>query len=177
VRAADVLRVVELFERALIDVWLDGGWGVDALLGEETRPHRDLDVIVRASDAGRVGEVLASAGFREQSRASERNFVLADARGCEIDVHAIEFDARGFGVFRLPDGRRWPFPSAAFLGLGLVAGRRVRCLSAEAQVQCHGQGYAPTEKDLCDMERLQARFGVVLPLSLCRQEQRTPGGA
>jgi len=177
VRAEDVLRVVELFARASIDVWLDGGWGVDALLGEETRAHRDLDVIVRVGDAGRVREALATAGFREKSRASERNFVLADARGCEVDVHAVEFDARGFGVFCLPDGRRWPFPSSAFLGQGSVAGRRVRCLSPEAQVQCHGQGYAPTEKDLCDMERLQARFGVVLPLILCRQQAPERSGA
>jgi len=177
VRAEDVLRVVELFARASIDVWLDGGWGVDALLGEETRAHRDLDVIVRAGDEKRVREALASAGFREKLRASERNFVLADARGCEVDVHAVEFDGRGFGVFRLPDGRRWPFPSAAFLGQGWVAGRRVRCLSPDAQVQCHGQGYAPTEKDLADMERLQARFGVVLPLSLCRQRAPERSGA
>jgi hypothetical protein len=36
-------------------------------------------------------------------------------------------------------------------------------------VQCHGQGYAPKEKELRDMERLEQRFGVVLLLPLCRQ--------
>jgi len=45
----------------------------------------------------------------------------------------------------------------------------VLCLSPDAQVQCHGQGYAPTETDLRDMALLQERFGVVLPLSLCRR--------
>jgi hypothetical protein len=45
----------------------------------------------------------------------------------------------------------------------------VRCLSADAQVQCHAQGYKPTEKDLHDMERLQECFGVALPVNLCRQ--------
>ena len=97
--------------------------------------------------------------------------MLADERGREVDVHAIQFDSRGRGVFALPDGRRWPFPPSAFAGRGRVGARSVRCLSAEAQVQCHGQGYAPTEKDLADMERLQERFGVVLPLALCRQAQ------
>jgi lincosamide nucleotidyltransferase A/C/D/E len=29
-----------------IPIWLDGGWGVDALLGEQTRPHDDLDIVV-----------------------------------------------------------------------------------------------------------------------------------
>jgi lincosamide nucleotidyltransferase A/C/D/E len=97
------------------------------------------------------------------------NFVLADPLGREVDVHAIEFDDRGYGTFRLADGRRWPFPPSAFTGRGRVMGREARCLSAEAQVQCHGQGYVPSEKDLRDMESLQARFGVVLPLHLCRQ--------
>jgi len=73
----------------------------------------------------------------------------------------------GFGCFLLPDGREWPFPPPAFAGRGTVGGRPVWCLSPEAQVQCHGQGYVPTAKDLADMARLQARFEVVLPLSLC----------
>lgn len=27
-------------------VWLDGGWGVDALLGRQTRPHDDMDIVI-----------------------------------------------------------------------------------------------------------------------------------
>jgi hypothetical protein len=82
-------------------------------------------------------------------------------------AHGVRFDARGYGRFLLPDGREWPFPPPAFAGRGTVGGRPVWCLSPEAQVQCHGQGYVPTAKDLADMARLQARFEVVLPLSLC----------
>jgi hypothetical protein len=37
-------------------------------------------------------------------------------------------------------------------------------------VLCHAQGYVPTEKDLRDMELLQARFGVELPLHLRRNK-------
>ena len=29
-----------------IEIWLDGGWGVDALLGKETRQHNDIDLFV-----------------------------------------------------------------------------------------------------------------------------------
>jgi lincosamide nucleotidyltransferase A/C/D/E len=164
-----VAEVVQLLEAARVEVVLDGGWGVDALLGRQTREHRDLDVIVPATDVARLRESLGAKGFAPKAGGSATNFVLVDALGREVDVHAIAFDARGFGVFQLPDGRRWPFPPSAFQGQGQVAGRRVRCLSAEAQVQCHGQGYVPAEKDLADMERLQERFGVVLPLALCRQ--------
>jgi lincosamide nucleotidyltransferase A/C/D/E len=38
--AADASRIVGQLEAAGLVVWLDGGWGVDALLGRQTRPHR-----------------------------------------------------------------------------------------------------------------------------------------
>jgi lincosamide nucleotidyltransferase A/C/D/E len=31
-------------------VWLDGGWGVDALLGYRSRPHQDLDLVIARDD-------------------------------------------------------------------------------------------------------------------------------
>ncbi|MGH9889043.1 MAG: nucleotidyltransferase domain-containing protein [bacterium] len=166
-----VVEIVAALEKAGVDVWLDGGWGVDALLEEETRDHADLDLILGATDVSGLREALAALGFQPKPGGTATNFVLVDGSGREVDVHAIEFDSRGFGTFQLPDGRRWPFPPSAFAGRGRVGSRQVRCLSAEAQVQCHGQGYAPKEKDLHDMERLQQRFGVLLPLILCRQSR------
>jgi hypothetical protein len=38
--ASDVVVVLDQLERAGLVVWLDGGWGVDALLGYRGRPHR-----------------------------------------------------------------------------------------------------------------------------------------
>lgn len=166
-----VLEVLEVLDPDSIEVWLDGGWAVDALLGEQTRLHADLDVIVRSRDVPQLQEALLAIAFAVKPGGTPTNFVLLDPLGREVDVHAITFDDRGYGLFQLPDGRKWPFPPSAFRGKGRIAGHEVRCLSAEAQVQCHGQGYAPTEKDLRDMELLQARFGVVLPLHLCRQDR------
>jgi GNAT superfamily N-acetyltransferase len=166
--AGVVVEVLGTLANASVQVWLDGGWGVDALLGEQTRDHRDLDVILSLTDAPRLQEALLAIGFRVRATGFAATFVLADEQGREIDVHPIVFDRRGYGFFGLPDGRRWPFPPAAFAGQGQVGDRRVRCLSADAQVQCHGQGYRPAEKDLHDMQRLQERFGVALPLNLCR---------
>jgi lincosamide nucleotidyltransferase A/C/D/E len=56
----DLLR---LFEAAGIEVWLDGGWAVDALLGEQTRPDKDVDIIVRATDLSHLRRILGSRGF------------------------------------------------------------------------------------------------------------------
>ena len=164
-----VAEVLATLEKASVQVWLDGGWGIDALLGEQTRGHADLDIILSSTDVPRLQEALLAIGFQIKAGGTAANFILVAGHGREVDVHPIEFDQRGFGIFKLPDGRRWPFPPAAFAGQGRIGQHQVRCLSAGAQVQCHGQGYEPTGNDLRDMERLQQRFGVVLPVSLCRQ--------
>jgi lincosamide nucleotidyltransferase A/C/D/E len=164
-----VVEFLGLMEASSIGVCLDGGWGIDALLGEQTREHGDLDIIVRDEDVTRLVAVTGAAGYVRQPGGTDSNFVLKTPSGHAVDVHAVAFDERGFGVFALPDGRKWPFPPAAFRGRGRVQGHEVRCLSPDAQVQCHAQGYAPDEADLRDMKRLQDRFGVVLPIALCQQ--------
>lgn len=167
-----VVSVLRALAEASIPVCIDGGWGVDALLGEQTREHRDLDLILSLGDARGLQRTLEGVGFARQEGGDTSNFVMTATDGREVDVHPIEMDEHGNGAFALPEGRRWPFPRAAFEGEGSIGGQPVRCLSADAQVQCHGQGYDPGEKDLADMERLQERFGVVLPLHLCRQPDR-----
>ena len=169
IASCDVTRFLKMVDEAQICVWIDGGWGVDALLQAESRSHRDLDIIIDANDASRLKAVSSHNGYQTRQDPSGNNFILTDNGGNEIDVHVVSFDARGFGVFGLPDGRVWPLPPSAFAGRGSIARRTVRCLSPEAQVLCHAQGYEPTAKDIDDMQRLQERFGVALPLSLCRQ--------
>ena len=125
-------RSLATLEKASIQVWLDGGWGVDALVGEQTRDHADLDIILSSTDVPKLQEALLIIGFHIKAGGSAVNFILADEQGREIDVHPIEFDHRGYGFFTLLDGRRWPFPPAAFAGQGRVSGRPARCLSADA---------------------------------------------
>jgi lincosamide nucleotidyltransferase A/C/D/E len=114
-------------------------------------------------------QVLGSRGFSVQEGGTESNFVLADVSGRELDVHAIVFDQTGNGAYRTQNGSIWIFPAAGFGGRGEIQGLNARCLSPEVQVLCHAQGYVPAEKDLRDMELLQARFGVELPAHLRRQ--------
>src|SRR5215216_4234618 len=45
--------------RAPMSGWT-AGWGVDALVGEQTREHKDLDLIVRDSHESRMREALAT---------------------------------------------------------------------------------------------------------------------
>jgi len=144
-----------------IELWIDGGWGIDALLGVQTRSHADLDIIVRDSSLASLSTRLIDHRY---SRASADTAVFVSPAGLSVDIHQIWFDAAGYGVFDLGNGCEWPFPPSAFAGIGNIGARRVRCLSAEAQVQCHAQGYAPLPKDIADLRALQERFHVVLPL-------------
>lgn len=40
--------VLAQLHKAAIRAWLDGGWGVDALLGRQTRTHADVDVVINS---------------------------------------------------------------------------------------------------------------------------------
>ena len=166
--ASALVELLRLFERASIPVWLDGGWGVDALLGEQTRKHKDVDIIPRVSDVEKLRELLAERNFAFKEGKPPDSFVLADGAGLEVDIHAVAFDEEGNGIYRMQNGEDWIFPAEGFGGRGVVAGMTVRCLSPTVQVLCHAHGYVPVEKDFRDMELLRERFGVELPPQLRR---------
>ena len=161
-------ELLELFESAGIPVWLDGGWGVDALLRTQTRPHKDVDIVLPVKDVPRLRELLAARGFSVLAGKPPDSFVLADGAGLEVDVHAVTFDREGDGVYRMQNGEDWVYTASDLGGEGLVGGRRVRCLTPEAQVVCHAYGYVPKEKDYRDMELLAERFRLELPPQLRR---------
>ncbi|MGH2757293.1 MAG: nucleotidyltransferase domain-containing protein, partial [Actinomycetota bacterium] len=160
--AQDVLGLLELFERNDIAVWVDGGWGVDALLGEVTRPHGDLDIVIDERDLATTREVLVGEGFTVVIRDYRPwNFVMAHPDGREVDLHVVVFDDRGDGIYG-PEFRGERYPAAALTGRGVIGGRRVRCISAEWQVRFH-TGYEWDDNDRVDMEALCARFGFEMP--------------
>jgi lincosamide nucleotidyltransferase A/C/D/E len=160
--AGDVERVLERLDGAEVEAWLEGGWGVDALVGEQTREHLDLDLIVRVDDVPRMREVLAAEDFALVRGVPDSNFVLRGAAGREIDVHPVRFDQAGNGVYRMADGNDWVFPASGFGGVGRVGRRTVRCLTADVQMLCHATGYVPGDTDVHDMRLLNARFGTLL---------------
>jgi len=89
--ASDVMELYNLLTKNAIDVWLDGGWGVDALLGKQTRPHEDVDIVIQQKDVPKLRDLLHSQGYRnvERDDTSAWNFVLGDNKGRLVDVHAI----------------------------------------------------------------------------------------
>lgn len=163
----DALAVVHSLKRMSIAVWLDGGWGVDALLGEQTRPHDDLDIVMamRQLDAARAA--LHDLGFVLAVDELPTRCVFGDSADRRIDVHPVTFDRDAGGIQQQPDGSTFRYPPEGLTGTGMIAGHPVRCLTAELQLRCH-LAYEPDENDRHDMRLLCARFGLVLPDTLSR---------
>jgi lincosamide nucleotidyltransferase A/C/D/E len=130
--AAEVVRVLARLEAARVDTWIDGGWGVDALLETQTREHDDLDLVLSVDDVPVFMDVAQSLGYKHVAGAPPRSFVLVDSAGRQIDVHPVSFsEDRGGGVYIMDDGGEWIYPTAGLSGIGKVEGHAVRCLSPE----------------------------------------------
>ncbi|WP_019057358.1 nucleotidyltransferase domain-containing protein [Streptomyces prunicolor] len=155
----DVLSVLESLRRAEADVWVGGGWGIDALIGEQTRDHRDLDLMHRRDQEDAVLAVLGEAGFVESLDRRPIRFVVTAPGGREIDLHPLVFAADGSATQASPEPERpFAYPASCFV-TGAIKGMPVPCLSAEQQVYFH-QGYKPTERDRHDMAQLRRVFGI-----------------
>lgn len=159
--AERVLEFLEILESSGVDAWIDGGWGVDALLGYQSRSHDDLDLVVALEQVDRIRQVLASRGFTLSEEHLPVRFVMAHPDLRRIDFHTVTFDQGGSGAQVQPNGGTFYYPAEGFTS-GTILGRRVPCISADVQVLCH-MGYEPAEKDAHDVLLLQKRFGVHLP--------------
>jgi lincosamide nucleotidyltransferase A/C/D/E len=156
--AEDVIEFVQLLEQNDIEVIIDGGWGVDALLGEQTRRHEDLDIAVQHKDAAKIRDLLEARGYRDVPRDDTRdcNFVLGDEQGHLVDFHTFTFDAEGNLVF----GVEYPLDSLD--GTGSILGHPVKCISPAWMVKFHS-GYQLDENDYQDVKALCQHFGLEIP--------------
>lgn len=161
--AKDVIELYKKLEEKGIDVWLDGGWGVDALLGKKTRPHEDVDIVIQEKHVPILRKLLEAQGYQDVERddTSAWNFVLGDSKGHLVDVHAFTFDAEGNGIYG-PVERGVTYPALSLTGSGKVNGQSVKCISAQQIVKFH-TGYKPDENDIKDVTALCERFKIELP--------------
>jgi lincosamide nucleotidyltransferase A/C/D/E len=163
--AHDAVALCRLLEQHSIRFWVMGGWGVDALLHRETRPHNDLDMLVVLGDLPMLWKLLDEHGFTLQHVWQENRwvdgepdrwptaFVAADTQRRELDVHVIDFGPDGAIIQHY--NHPWPFPPGAFTGQGSIADAAVTCVSKEAQLAMH-IGYPLPDGQLQDLQLLQA---------------------
>jgi lincosamide nucleotidyltransferase A/C/D/E len=127
--ARSVLGVVATLENAGVRLWLDGGWGIDALVSEQTREHDDLDCVIALCDAPIPRDALAALGFIVSLDELPTHFVVRDRCDRRIDFHTVTFDAIGAATQRLQNGTMAPYRAHGFTGFGHITGVRVPCLT------------------------------------------------
>jgi lincosamide nucleotidyltransferase A/C/D/E len=158
------VRLLTALQDRAVDACVGGGWAVDALLGEQTREHSDLDLWVEATKVESLLVALAGAGVdRVFPWPGDRpwNFVLHDGGELRIDLHLYEqLDNGTWHYGSVVTGDR--VPDEALQGRGTIAGTPVRCDHPTWSVQWHG-GYPLRAVDRHDVPRLCERFGIELP--------------
>lgn len=169
--AENVIEFIHLLEQHNIPVILDGGWGVDALLGIQTRPHSDLDIALEHRHAFKVRALLEAKGYRDVPRNDTRdcNFVLGDDQGHLVDFHTYTFDENHTLLFGVP------YPYESLNGNGLINDCAVKCITPEWMVKFH-TGYELDENDHRDVKALCDRFGIPMPPDYDKFEKQVQGG-
>ncbi|NJR51122.1 MAG: aminoglycoside nucleotidyltransferase [Leptolyngbyaceae cyanobacterium CSU_1_3] len=155
----NVIEIVQLLNQHRIEFYVDGGWGVDALLERQTRSHADLDIAIQHKDAQQVRTLLEARGYSDAHRAdsSDFNFVLSDHQGHQIDIHTYTFDAADNHIYGIP------YPLESLSGNGSVDGNPVKCISPEWVVKFH-IAYQFDEDDYRDVKAICQHFNIEMPL-------------
>jgi lincosamide nucleotidyltransferase A/C/D/E len=153
--------VSDTLRAARIGAWLFGGWGLDAQIGQITRPHGDVEFWVERSDADASQTTLMHAGatvLRTQP----------PEEACEFEWNDVPFSTGYFD--RQPDGSftpagrwsDWIFPPRSFSAdVGTLNGSPVPTMSLTGMLAMkeqyprlrNGRPWRP--KDILDMQRLR----------------------
>jgi lincosamide nucleotidyltransferase A/C/D/E len=149
-----VLEVMALLRSAAAPAWIGGGWGVDALVGEQTRLHGDLDLAVDAAALDRVLVLLVEHGYAMTVDWLPSRAELTAPDGRCVDVHPVRFEADGSGSQAGLNGATFGYAADGFT-TGMIGGVEVPCLSAAQQLEFR-KGYEPRDVDRHDVPLLSA---------------------
>lgn len=163
--ARDARATYQLLVGVGVRCWVVGGWGIDALVGRETRPHKDLDVLLVRREHARAWELLHGAGFtldftweenidvecRDGGPTMPTAYMLADASGRQLDVHVLDDDLTPLWTTERT------FVKGALEAEGTIDGIDVTCMSAQMQRIAH-TGYELPEDQRRDLELLGDEF-------------------
>jgi lincosamide nucleotidyltransferase A/C/D/E len=161
------VTILTRLEAAGVEYWVEGGWGVDALLGEQTRAHDDLDLGVRLTDVGRISAALPEFERSHEEEEWPASFVLRDHGRRKLDCHPLTFDDRGDGwQANASGGAPYRWPREGLKARGVIAGMDVACITPELQLKW--RDYPDFDDvDWQDVRNLCIRFGLEPPRN-CR---------
>ncbi|MFP5251525.1 MAG: nucleotidyltransferase domain-containing protein, partial [Actinomycetes bacterium] len=136
----EVVWFVDWLERREVVYQCNGGWAVDALVGRETRPHRDLDVFLDERALADAVAALRERGYAVVDDWLPVRIELA-AEERRVDLHPMRILPGGDGVQALLDGGELVH-RAADRTRGSIGGRAVVVASAARLLQLR-EGYEP----------------------------------
>jgi lincosamide nucleotidyltransferase A/C/D/E len=172
--ASEVNRVLSAFEAGRLRYWLAGGWGVDALIGVQSRAHDDLDIVLERFEQMEpvARRLMAALGYSFVDSHRDDAFTLPltstfdDGEGHRVQLVSLAWRwlAAELGL-PAPDESDEAIPAAlveAVSAEGAVEGRRVPCVSVRTQRFLHADhpsAHAPSgKKHRGDMDALQRAY-------------------
>jgi lincosamide nucleotidyltransferase A/C/D/E len=147
-----LIEVLDLLDSMEIHYWIEGGWGVDILLGKQNRVHRDIDVDFDGEFTKALLDKLREIGYEIVVDLSPSRIELHHPNLGYIDIHPLIINKDGSARQADLQGGWYELDAKWFSTAGFE-GRVIPCISAEAQRLFHS-GYELREVDKIDMKNL-----------------------
>jgi lincosamide nucleotidyltransferase A/C/D/E len=167
--ATDVLWVLDALDRESLRFSLAGGWGIDALIGAQSRQHDDLDVVIDDYEHNepKARRALVELGFRLVGSQTRRTWMpdlasFDDGAGHRVELVSIDWERLSNAWDASPSTSREGDLTPEVFAQGTINGVAVPCLSSRVQLLYH-MGYPLKDVLQRDVELLQSVFGPLHP--------------
>ncbi len=165
----DVLDVAMSLQEEGLNFWFAGGWGIDVLVGFQSRDHLDLDIVIEdfRRDGLRVCQVLSRLGYvHRETRVGgiwmPSVVALSDWAGRRIELLEIDWErfVGNAGIVANDESgvtadalRQHAFTEA------VIFDQKLPCLSRNAQLLFHSH-FVLADKQHRDLEILKESAGL-----------------
>lgn len=182
-RPEDVLAIIGVLESKGFQVWLFGGWAVEAQISAARRPHEDVDLVVLACDLGRASKVIEALGFKGRPDPNDPCEHLRFG-GCregtvvQVACARIGREQAWFSVTSYPNRDKWlacPLDALPSEARGQLLGKALTCVTPEVLLQSKlsWRGRRQAERsDIPHLKRILSEGEVVRAEANCRPRLR-----
>ncbi|MGG5369202.1 nucleotidyltransferase domain-containing protein [Enterococcus sp. AZ196] len=150
------LRIIDLLNELDIRYWIEGGWGIDVLVGKQTRPHRDIDIDFDAEEEQLLLNKLIEMGYKIITDQRPTRAELYHPNYGYIDIHPFIISDAGIMQQANPEGGYYEL-NAEWFSKRIFEGRQIPCVSVEGQRIFHS-GYDLRAVDHADLKALKRAF-------------------
>lgn len=145
----DLMTVINILENANIVYWIDGGWGIDILYGEQTRNHRDIDINFDSQYTEKLLNILFEYGYEIDIDLKPVRIELYSEKYGYLDIHPFVLNKDGTSKQADLEGGWYEFGKDLF-GNAVFEGKLIPCISIKGQKLFHS-GYELRDKDRHDL--------------------------